>query len=328
MKKPLVTLVSPVYNGETYISRYLDSVLNQDYDNIELILVNDGSTDNTEKIIKKYQEKLIEKLTKFVYIKKENGGVCSAVEEGLKYVHGDFLTWPDTDDILTNDSISRKTYFLMQNKRYGLVMSEAFIVNESDINNVIGFLKRSDVNNTNIFEDYLFEKDIYYAPICYMVRTECLRKVLPSMKIIANKYGQNWQLILPLLSKYECGYIPEKLAYYLVRNNSISHNDSNEYIKKIDKYDIFEKLLVEIIDTLEIASDYKETLKNKIIEKYSILRLHISIENLNQIEFDKNYNKLKEIKKLSLLFKIYNFLGVKLSKKLKSIKKIIRGRKI
>jgi glycosyltransferase involved in cell wall biosynthesis len=86
-----VSVIVPVYNAEKYIEKCISSVLNQNYKNIELILVNDGSTDNSLELMKKYNA---------IIIDKKNGGVSSARNEGLNRATGDFIMFLDSDDFL------------------------------------------------------------------------------------------------------------------------------------------------------------------------------------------------------------------------------------
>lgn len=87
-----VSIVIPVYNGENYLKEAIDSALAQTYSNIEVIVVNDGSTDNTEKIAMSYGSRIR-------YLKKENGGVASAVNYGVAKMEGDYFAWLSHDDI-------------------------------------------------------------------------------------------------------------------------------------------------------------------------------------------------------------------------------------
>ena len=92
MKNIKVSIIIPVYNGEKYIAQSIESALNQTYKNIEVIVVNDGSSDNTEKIVLEYGDKI-------KYIRKENGGVASALNVGIKNMTGDFFSWLSHDDL-------------------------------------------------------------------------------------------------------------------------------------------------------------------------------------------------------------------------------------
>lgn len=102
---PKVSIIIPVYNGENYLSEAIDSALNQSYKNYEIIVVNDGSTDNTEDIVKKYKDKLI-------YYKKKNGGVSSALNVGIKKMTGDYFLWLSHDDIILPNHIQELVEFI------------------------------------------------------------------------------------------------------------------------------------------------------------------------------------------------------------------------
>lgn len=92
-KKPLVSIIIPVYNGSNYLKYAIDSALAQTYDNIEVIVVNDGSTDNgkTARIAKSYGNSI-------QYIEKPNGGVSTAINLGIKKMHGEYFSWLSHDD--------------------------------------------------------------------------------------------------------------------------------------------------------------------------------------------------------------------------------------
>ena len=99
--KPLVSIIIPVYNGEKYLKQAINSALNQTYKNIEVIVVNDGSSDNTEKIAKSFKNKI-------VYIKKKNGGVASALNLGIKNMNGQFFSWLSHDDLYDSYKIEEE----------------------------------------------------------------------------------------------------------------------------------------------------------------------------------------------------------------------------
>ena len=98
MEKKMVSIITPCYNGGKLLSRYLDSVLKQTYKNIELIIVNDGSSDNTEKIVISYKGQFKKEGMKLVYIYQDNKGLGGAINTGLKHFTGDYLCWADYDD--------------------------------------------------------------------------------------------------------------------------------------------------------------------------------------------------------------------------------------
>lgn len=102
MYNPKISIIIPVYNGSNYLSEAIDSALAQTYDNVEIIVVNDGSNDNgeTEKIALSYGDKI-------KYIKKENGGSSSALNTGIENMIGDYFSWLSHDDLYTPDHIEK-----------------------------------------------------------------------------------------------------------------------------------------------------------------------------------------------------------------------------
>lgn len=104
--RPLVSIIIPVYNGSNYVKEAIDSALAQTYKNIEIIVINDGSTDNgaTEKICLAYEEKI-------AYYKKENGGCSSALNFGIKKANGEFISWLSHDDLYDKNKIETQVAF-------------------------------------------------------------------------------------------------------------------------------------------------------------------------------------------------------------------------
>ena len=90
----MISVIVPIYNVEKYIEKCLFSIMQQTYKNIEVLLIDDGSTDQSGKIAKKFSEQD----TRYIYIHKENGGLSSARNEGLNRAKGDFVYFLDSDD--------------------------------------------------------------------------------------------------------------------------------------------------------------------------------------------------------------------------------------
>lgn len=102
---PKVSIIIPVYNGANYIREAIDSALNQTYKYIEVIVVNDGSRDNTEEIALSYGDRIR-------YFSKENGGVASALNMGIRVMEGDYFSWLSHDDVYLADKIKSQIDFL------------------------------------------------------------------------------------------------------------------------------------------------------------------------------------------------------------------------
>ena len=130
MEKGLVSIVTPCYNVEKFIFRLMDSILSQDYDKIEMITVDDGSKDNSKAVIESYIPRFEKRGYSLRYIKQENTGAGGALRNGLQYVNGEFLLWPDSDDFYaTNQTISKMVNVLANtSEEYSLVrVQEAFV---------------------------------------------------------------------------------------------------------------------------------------------------------------------------------------------------------
>lgn len=122
-KDPLVSIIIPVYNGENFVIEAIESALNQTYENIEVIVVNDGSFDRTEKLITPY-------IGRLKYIKKENGGVSSALNLGIKESQGEYISWLSHDDIYYPEKVKKQINFLRNRRERGLVYSNYECVTE------------------------------------------------------------------------------------------------------------------------------------------------------------------------------------------------------
>lgn len=102
MREPLCSIIVPIYNVEAVLSRCIDSLIGQQYQNIEIILVNDGSTDSSEAICREY----LNRDSRLKLINKENGGLSSARNTGLKLCKGEYIFFVDSDDYVTSDFCS------------------------------------------------------------------------------------------------------------------------------------------------------------------------------------------------------------------------------
>ena len=223
----LVSIISPCYNGEHYLERFFNSVLHQSYKKLELIFVNDGSTDKTEEIALFYKEKFQKEGMDFIYLYQDHTGQAAAMNKGLAAYNGEYIAWVDSDDILYPVNIQRKLEFLQNNQEYGFVLCEAEVVNEKDINKQEYVWKRKIPNgNDLLFLDYIYGRNVVFGPGTILVRSSALEKALPEKRIFESPEGQNWQIMLPLSYTSRCGYIEEVLV------KIVSHPDSHSRRKR------------------------------------------------------------------------------------------------
>lgn len=113
---PLVSIVIPVYNGSNFLKEAIQSALSQTYNNIEIIVVNDGSNDNnkTEQIALSFKNKIR-------YLKKNNGGVSSALNLGIRKMNGDFFSWLSHDDLYEKDKIQNQIEYFLDNPKLNVI---------------------------------------------------------------------------------------------------------------------------------------------------------------------------------------------------------------
>lgn len=233
-EKPLVSVLSPCYNSEEYVERMLKSILGQTYENIELICIDDGSTDDTASIIKKYIQIYEAKGKKLIYMLCDHKGQAAAINAGLKIIQGEYFTLIDSDDFLDERSIEIRANALINNRDYGVVASDYYIVNENDIHTIIG--KGNEYCGNLCFqENQFFIALTGYSPVVplsYMIRTNDMRKINPNMEINECIEGQNFQILLPMYYHFKRIFIDEPLGYYVIRNDSHAHvNRTREQVK-------------------------------------------------------------------------------------------------
>ena len=260
MKKELVTIITPCYNGENYVENLLKSIINQTYKKIEFIFVNDGSKDKTEQIIKKYEPEFKNKNIIFKYIKQRNRGQAKAVDTGLKEIEGEYLIWADSDDYFEDDAIENMVNFLKNNPKYSAVRGEVAFRKFDDKENIERIGKSKNPENEDLFVNYIVQEDVYCFIGVMMVKTEKFLKTNKGRNIYINRAGQNWQLILPSVYKGKTGYINKVTYNYLIRENSHSHQKENA-IKFLQKIENHKKILTHTIN--KIVDDDKEKEKYK-----------------------------------------------------------------
>ncbi len=273
---PKVSVLSPCYNVAPYIARFLDSLLAQTYKNLEIILVNDGSTDNTASIIASYIPRLEKQGYSVIYLTQENGGQSSAVNNGLKYVTGKYLTWPDSDDWFTPDSIEIKTRFMEAHPEAGLIRGNLLpIVEETGEKQPLFSEPSTRPKLREDFFDHLIFDQAWLAPVGYMARTACLDATIPGREIyVSKRAGQNWQIMLPIARQFPCWELPDLVGYYCMRSNSHSHSQ-NAHAKQIAFKDMCEDILRNTLNRLPGGNE----LLPRVEEKMNRDRLLIASAN-------------------------------------------------
>lgn len=223
MKNKLVSVIVPVYNVEKYLKECLQSLLNQTYYNLEIILVNDGSTDSSSSICDEYANKD----SRIIVIHKENGGLSSARNAGLNKSTGDYVFFLDSDDLLQNNAIEL-LYNCLNEDESSIVMCELEKFKKTyhfDSRNIIV----SEFTPINYFNSILELNSNTYACGCLIPK-----KIIGKHRFINNRYFEDMGIMYYLY--HNCCKIFKinlKLYKYRFNPNSIIHTIN---VKKVNDY--------------------------------------------------------------------------------------------
>lgn len=261
----LVSIITPCYNGEEFLDNYFASVIAQTYRPIELIFVNDGSADRTEEIALSYREALENKGITYKYLYQANGGQAKAMNTGFQEMTGEYLVWPDSDDLLTPDSIEKRVAFLDGHPEYAFVRSNGYFYNFETGKPLRRVSDKDNRFHEDIFLDMILE-ETYCCCGCYMIRTSALREIYPELTIDESYAGQNWQILIPMAGKHLCGYIDEDLYQIMERANS--HSRQKRTLEEaIDRYLELRRVLE---DGIRLSGrtdlDYPQIVENKYLK--------------------------------------------------------------
>lgn len=326
IQNKLVSIIIPVYNGEKYIKRCLSCVLAQDYKYIQLIIINDGSNDKTDYIIKCMLGQLSNKLYDVQYYFKENGGVGSAVNYALKYFNGEFLYLYDVDDILLPNAVNDCVNFLNENKEYSLVQANGYIVTEQEINSVSTtfFDSNYKIVNNDLFA-MIIRGQTFNWPGSYMIRSIDWLKANKSRDIFESRNGQNMQMLMPATYKHKSGLIYTPVMKYIVHSQSLSHfQGSDSYDKKIKASKSYQEIYLHVCENILEEKDKEEVFKI-INETFLRSRFNLSLKYNKTNDINEYYCEMKKNRLITLNDKInyYNEFNKMLCFILKIFRKII-----
>ena len=224
-----VSILIPCYNGERLLHNSLDSILAQTYRNLQVLFVNDGSTDDSESAAKAYETAFQNAGMEFKLYNKENGGAASAINVALRHYDGDYVMWLDSDDILLPGSIEKMLLFLKEHPEFDYCMGEGVVVNENAYDRELARLARIPAENETkdiMLEELICGINTVFVPGGVLCRTELMKTALPENGIYESRQGQNWQLLIPITYYGNRGYIKETLF------KCVAHEDSHSRMKR------------------------------------------------------------------------------------------------
>ena len=319
MSMPIISVIVPVYNVEKYLSKCLESILNQSFSQFELILVNDGSTDNSELIFNKY---LYDKRLRV--INKSNGGLSSARNAGLDVARGEYIIFIDSDDYI-NNKMFEILYNEMIRSKSDIIICDYLKVSESENEKIIDMLDyKSEIieGKENILNQLCSEKRMQFTVAWNKLYK---KKLFESLRFEEGRLHEDEFIAHRILGKAQkVNYIDLKLYYYVQRNNSIMQSQF-----KVNRLDCLDALYdrIKYCDennliylkgrTIKIYVDmffyyYKEIVK-VFNNKFILAKLKENVRKIFLICIKSRHVRIKE-KLLVLIFIINSKLYEKIIK--------------
>lgn len=214
--RPKVSVIVPVYNAQKYLPESIRSILAQTYTDYELIIVDDGSTDQSVSVIKNFQKKHPDKIT---LIQKENGGPASARNVGIKAAAGEYIAFNDADDLWLRSKLQRQlAFFEVQSPEVGIVYTERLNFDHEGL--YLVSKHRQKFAKGSIYRELL--KSNFIPNNSVMVRRKCFDVVGlfdESLGII-----EDYDMWLRIALKYQISFLPEVLSLYRLHPEGRSKN--------------------------------------------------------------------------------------------------------
>ena len=294
---PKLSFVVPVYNTEKQLRICLDSILNQTNKDFEVVLINDGSTDNSEQICKEYIKRYPGKIE---YISKENTGIADTRNLGIAKSKGEYVCFVDADDYIASDLLEKLMPYL--DKTPDLVKYKLTKVNQNqeELEKVDGstFDKKTGEEAFNLlyYQDVLMDSPCLYA----MKRSYLLEK---GFKFAKGRYHEDFGL-MPLIIVEASSIISTDIYgyFYIQTKNSIMRNtDYKKTIKKVEDSFAHYDLMLEELEKAKLSKQANENVK--LFYTNSIL---LKIETLKNPERQSAIKEFRR-RKMSRNIKIRNF---------------------
>jgi alpha-1,3-rhamnosyltransferase len=233
-QNPLVSVLVPAYNHEQYIEEALQSVIDQAYENIEIIVINDGSTDGTGRVI----EGFIQRNPGFhiTYLEQKNEGICKTLNKGLKHAKGKYVALLASDDMWTPDKTLKQVQLMERNDNIGLIFSDHYFMRVREITeikatdykpNIRKCFKRN-IQNENMYEKLMTEN--FIPALTVMMRRDCVDKLGgfdPELR------AEDYDMWLRMAKEYPIAFIDEPLAYYRVHATNLSNKAIRIYVIRL-----------------------------------------------------------------------------------------------
>ena len=257
-----ISIIVPAYNAEKYIDKCIESLINQTKKEIEIIIINDGSTDKTEECVKKYKDKRIK------YYKNTNQGIGKTRNFGIEKATGKYLMFVDSDDYIDKDACD-KLFKRIEQDKSDVVVCDYYKVK----NNVQEKNKIDDFKTTTLKEHPELINKINTAPWNKIYRRDLIIK--EDIKFVENTKYEDSPFVLKALDKAnKISKLNEYLNYYIV------HGNSETTVRDERVYDFFK-----IIEIIRVYFKDKEYMKDEL--DYYIISMLMNYNIQQRVQKDK-----------------------------------------
>lgn len=299
----LVSVIIPNYNTAKYIADAIESVLSQAYQNFELIVVDDGSTDNTKEVVQKY----INQPT-FKYIFQENKGLSAARNTGIKASQGEFIAFLDADDIWLPEKLEHQIK-LMDSDKVGIVSCSGYTTNEKG-EILDTFIKKNYSNRYLLLRDLSMKNVVSGGGSTALVRKTCFDVIGLFDENL--KSSEDWDMWLRIAQRFDIIFVEKPLVKIRVRNNSMC---SSSNATKMLRYELL--VIDKLFSSKSSLNLFNFLLKRKIYG-YRYFRASNSCKLIGNDKDAKRYilksfylYPFNSLSKSYLLLVFYCFLGNK-----------------
>ena len=306
---PLISVIIPVYNVESYLDRCVESVVGQTYTNLEIILVDDGSPDNSPTMCDNWAAKD----ARIKVIHKENGGLSSARNSALDIMKGEYLTFVDSDDYIDKNAVEiMYNRILNDNSDIAICNYKCVTDNSDDYWDNTYPLKDEILSKNEILRKLVEYNHWHYVIACCKLYK---KQLFDSIRFPVGKLHEDVftaHLIFDLCARVSC--LSSILYYYYQAPESITHNYSINSLDIIDGY--LNRLDFFIEKNMEYESALSaETVAEKILQAYDRLDMNEtenkSVINGYKREYDKRYRLIRNNKQGNYKFRYLFHLGIK-----------------
>jgi glycosyltransferase involved in cell wall biosynthesis len=209
---PLVSVIMPAYNAEKYIGEAIESVISQTYKKLELIVVNDGSTDKTLSIIKQYNDERV------LCIDQKNKGVSAARNAGLDFARGQFITFIDSDDVLPSESLKKRIDVIFNNPDIDIVDGSIIIFHNERGKHIEDRVYKPYYNGALLRKLLKLDDKVFFGPF-YLIRSEVINAVRFPVDMT---HVEDLTFFIDIASKKELQYSHVKDCVYYYRKGHTS----------------------------------------------------------------------------------------------------------